>query len=528
MNSRDAFRSAGNGRLVRVRDGAGSSRSNTSIPGRMSSPAPPQQREMVFCHECEDEWFRDEHGLTCPRCQSDFVEVVWIPLIGGGAVDEGGHDTVIARRRGSRHVSEFPALSDFCVENVLMSAPQIEANNNPHDFHAENDNDQWAPLGSPSPPGGMMHPFTHNNNHMGPFGFPFSNFATPQRANRNGGPEFHRAEYRTPGGGLVVQSFSYSSNTGASSGSGNRGNNSEQAQTTNSLADMVQGLLGNLLTARNTAASPSPGSPSPGSPPPGMPHPFLRPRNAHEPQQPHQVVDPLPNIMAQFFGPQAGVGQRSPGSPIPPHQHDEAELPTNLMGMMRMILSGHPMMMGNMGDAAYSQEEFDRIMSQLLEQAQQGGGEPPASSEEIARIPKITVDQSWLDRQTENKDCSICMEEAKLGDEVSELWCGHWYHPFCIKQWLDAHGACPLCRKTLRESREEWEKKNEKSARRERRRESRPGAGSSAHSETQDWHGYRNDDGYSGGSSSGGAGADGSSGGGIRDRLSSLFRGTSR
>lgn len=412
----------------------------------------------MFCHECEDEWFRDEHGLTCPRCQSDFVEV-------------------------------------------------IEANNNPHDFHTEHDDDLWAPSGAPTPPG-AMNPF---NNHMGPFGFPFSNFASPQPANRAGGPEYHRAEYRTPGGGLVVSSFTYSSGSASSSTTPQQAH--PQSQVFNSLGGMLQGLLGNIMTNnRNTTASPPPGSP-----PPGMQSPFLHPRNANAPQQPQQVVDPLPNIMAQFFPPQQ-PGMRSPGSP-PPGFHDDGDMPTNLMGMMRMILSGHPMLMGGHGDAAYSQEEFDRIMSQLLEQAQQGGGEPPASQEEIARIPKLTVDQAWLDKQ-ENKDCSICMEEAKLGDEISELWCGHWYHPFCIKQWLDAHGACPLCRKTLRQSREEWEK-NEKSARRERRRSSRPNAGSRTHSSSQDWHGYRNESGNSGGSGSGGDGS--ASQGGIRDRLSSLF-----
>merc|ERR1711881_34678 len=293
----------------------------------------------------------------------------------------------------------------------------------------------------------------------GPFGFPFSNFASPQPANRAGGPEYHRAEYRTPGGGLVVSSFTYSSGSASSSTTPQQAH--PQSQVFNSLGGMLQGLLGNIMTNnRNTTASPPPGSPPPGF-------------------------------------------------------HDDGDMPTNLMGMMRMILSGHPMLMGGHGDAAYSQEEFDRIMSQLLEQAQQGGGEPPASQEEIARIPKLTVDQAWLDKQ-ENKDCSICMEEAKLGDEISELWCGHWYHPFCIKQWLDAHGACPLCRKTLRQSREEWEK-NEKSARRERRRSSRPNAGSRTHSSSQDWHGYRNESGNSGGSGSGGDGS--ASQGGIRDRL---------
>ena len=35
-----------------------------------------RQRDLVFCHECENEWFRDEGGLTCPDCRSDFTEIV--------------------------------------------------------------------------------------------------------------------------------------------------------------------------------------------------------------------------------------------------------------------------------------------------------------------------------------------------------------------------------------------------------------------------------------------------------------------
>jgi len=30
----------------------------------------------MFCHECADEWYRDERGLTCPECGSDFTEIV--------------------------------------------------------------------------------------------------------------------------------------------------------------------------------------------------------------------------------------------------------------------------------------------------------------------------------------------------------------------------------------------------------------------------------------------------------------------
>ena len=35
-----------------------------------------QERELVFCYACENEWHRDEHGLECPSCHSDIVEIV--------------------------------------------------------------------------------------------------------------------------------------------------------------------------------------------------------------------------------------------------------------------------------------------------------------------------------------------------------------------------------------------------------------------------------------------------------------------
>ncbi|KAF2203368.1 hypothetical protein GQ43DRAFT_271191 [Delitschia confertaspora ATCC 74209] len=36
----------------------------------------PGDRDMMFCHECHDEWYRDKHGFTCPECGSDFTELI--------------------------------------------------------------------------------------------------------------------------------------------------------------------------------------------------------------------------------------------------------------------------------------------------------------------------------------------------------------------------------------------------------------------------------------------------------------------
>ena len=40
-----------------------------------------QQRELVFCHACSNEWLRDQHGLQCPHCHSDVVEIVSPPQV---------------------------------------------------------------------------------------------------------------------------------------------------------------------------------------------------------------------------------------------------------------------------------------------------------------------------------------------------------------------------------------------------------------------------------------------------------------
>lgn len=424
-----------------------------------------------------------------------------------------------ARPPRGRIVSVSPVLSIYNEDFVLTSMPQIEANNTPQDFHAadpdDDDIDQYVPLGSPGSlhpgmPAGMP-PFEH----FGSRGSPFSNFPPQQPANNNG-PSVYQNTYRSPGGHMTISSFSYSS-------SGPQRAPNDQAQMMNSFGGLLSGLLSNITGAHN------PSSPQPMSPGAGMGTP-------RDPRHPHGF-DTQNDIMSQFFPPQNGTGTRSaPGSPPPMgfqnhgafQVHGDGGIdPHPLFNMMRMMLTGHPLMMNGHGDAAYSQEEFDRIMSQLMEQSQQGGGEPPASQDEIARIPKRKVDQEWLDGQ-ETKECTICMEEAKVDEEISELWCGHWYHPFCIKQWLDAHGACPLCRKSLKQGREEWEAKNAKSERKEhkRRRSSRQ------HSHSHRPHGYDprgfTDEAGSSGSRSGGEDAAGSSSGGLRDRISRFWSGSGR
>jgi E3 ubiquitin-protein ligase RNF115/126 len=103
---------------------------------------------------------------------------------------------------------------------------------------------------------------------------------------------------------------------------------------------------------------------------------------------------------------------------------------------------------GVAGDAVYTQEALDRVISQLMEQHTGGNAPGPAPEEDIAALPKKKVDRSMLDNKDEG-DCSVCMDTVSIGSEVTNLPCGHWFHEHCVSMWLREHNTCPICRKGI-------------------------------------------------------------------------------
>lgn len=53
---------------------------------------------------------------------------------------------------------------------------------------------------------------------------------------------------------------------------------------------------------------------------------------------------------------------------------------------------------------------------------------------------------------SENKSCSICLDEFQEGQDVKFLWCTHRFHKNCVDQWLDKHTTCPVCKKDYSEA----------------------------------------------------------------------------
>lgn len=61
------------------------------------------------------------------------------------------------------------------------------------------------------------------------------------------------------------------------------------------------------------------------------------------------------------------------------------------------------------------------------------------------KLEEILISQEILDK-TDDKSCSICLDNYKINDKISYLPCFHCYHSKCIKKWLKRTKICPLCK----------------------------------------------------------------------------------
>lgn len=101
--------------------------------------------------------------------------------------------------------------------------------------------------------------------------------------------------------------------------------------------------------------------------------------------------------------------------------------------------------MGNLGDYAWGREGLDTIVTQLLNQMETSGP-PPLAKDKINDIPKVEITAEEVERKLQ---CSVCWEDFKIDEKVRKLPCSHLYHEDCIVPWLNLHGTCPICRKSL-------------------------------------------------------------------------------
>jgi E3 ubiquitin-protein ligase RNF115/126 len=120
-------------------------------------------------------------------------------------------------------------------------------------------------------------------------------------------------------------------------------------------------------------------------------------------------------------------------------------MPPGLQSLFAALLNPANM---RSGDAVYSQEALDQIISNLMDQHPQSNAPGPASPDAIASLPKKKVDEKMLGDDGKG-ECSVCMDDVQLGEEVVSLPCNHWFHETCVGLWLSEHNTCPICRKGI-------------------------------------------------------------------------------
>ena len=160
---------------------------------------------------------------------------------------------------------------------------------------------------------------------------------------------------------------------------------------------------------------------------------------------PHARHDPLTgiNAMMQTMFAQMQTAQMRPrqGPPGPPGPAGAFGLPDILRQVFDPSNAVH-------GDHALTQEAFDRIIGQMMDANNTSTAPGPASEEAIAALPKKRVEKSMLGSDGK-AECSVCMDNVEVGDEVTFLPCNHWFHEQCVGAWLKEHDTCPHCRKGI-------------------------------------------------------------------------------
>ncbi|KAK6346892.1 hypothetical protein TWF696_006994 [Orbilia brochopaga] len=439
--------------------------SRTAMPPRQ----PSQTRELVYCHQCQNEWYKEQHGLQCPSCNSEFTEILENDTIDPREAlydnyedfdsdDEHEDYTYDPHRHIHDHQHHGPQGSGFTLR-MGGTGPSISFRTLRGEFGNP------GPEGFPGSAGHVVGGLSPSRS--SPFGvnFPNSSFdsAPPPPGRSQGSSPLPSDQSRRPpaptsnfgnGGGPIAEMFTsiiqniIGGNRGGGGGGGGADDNNPRSPNHPGNYGDDGGFPG--AGQNNPGQGSNQGEGMRGSPLHDGPLFMQMPRGSggmtyysstrtwtgpngevrtirtsspmpHPRMQGEQATLDLADILMNIIGSQAQ-----------PNEQD------GMPGFLRAFGLGH----GQSGDYAWSQQDMDRILSQLMEQ-HQGNAPPPASEESIRNLPKVKVTQAEVDEGTE---CVVCQDEFKVQEEVVKLPCRHIYHEECVTRWLETHDACPICR----------------------------------------------------------------------------------
>ncbi|KAI1163275.1 hypothetical protein F5B18DRAFT_323998 [Nemania serpens] len=368
---------------------------------------PAEGRNILFCHSCENEWYEDEHSdnLVCPTCRRECTEIVTPESdprrdSSSSPVDpEPDPHFLFHHQHRLHHRQQHGSESD----------PE-EANIEEHHFHG---------------PGGL---FGQRTIHRSPEASPYSqrtrvgpgssediirrftemigDLGGPGMVGHSGPDTLFHDDH--PGGPRVTYHRTFR-------GPGFAGGMSSFTITTGP-------------STRRPRASPGPESPF------GADDPFQRIFGeilALGP--PSRRDDPLPRDPSPGNDGGGGGGGRRP-----------MDFATALNQLLASLVNPHAVH----GDAVYTQEALDRIITNLMEANPQSNAPAPATENAIASLPKRKLDEEMLGPERKG-ECTICIDEVVVEDEVVVLPCKHWFHEECASLWLKQHNSCPVCRAAI-------------------------------------------------------------------------------
>ncbi|UKZ73515.1 hypothetical protein TrVFT333_001162 [Trichoderma virens FT-333] len=335
-------------------------------------------REVVYCHACASEWYRDERGLLCPRCGSDITEIVSLENDPRAFDDDSEPESprLPQLRHRFPHGDHDHDDHDHNHGNDHDSDPDeadIEEHLGPNGFH-------WRRSVRDRP--GMQHHDPAVDPVIERFLGLIQDIAPQRRTNlfeqrseegRYGAPHIHRATFTNGSGSASVTIFS---------GSG-------------------PGLFG--------------------------------PTSPGQDRHPDPFQAFFSNVLRDVSPP---TGGREAGGPTPGFARGLQEI-LNLFNPAHAIA----------GDAVYSQEALDQIITNLMEAHPQSNAAPPASTEALDSLDRRPVDASML--EGEKTECTICIDDMKVDDVAAFLPCKHWFHEECVTLWLKQHNTCPVCRASI-------------------------------------------------------------------------------
>ncbi|KAK1754471.1 hypothetical protein QBC47DRAFT_218467 [Echria macrotheca] len=168
----------------------------------------------------------------------------------------------------------------------------------------------------------------------------------------------------------------------------------------------------------------------------------------------HFSVNVFPHLMPRFHvaptAPQPNAApngtEDQPESQQGEHQHGPARTPSFLELLLGSMFAANPANAA-FGDAVFSQEALDRIITQLREQSGPGGA-PPVSQSAIEKLEVKDLDEKMLGGEEKTR-CVICVDEMSIGEKASVLPCNHFFHGECVTPWLKQHNTCPVCRQSI-------------------------------------------------------------------------------